>query len=182
MDRVKRRLLLVMAALSPGVVTITLQEFAVSLAFMVLGVFGAISLAAATIAVFPQVGPNSLSQGLAKRPYPSLLVSSALNSLKDMSPEPVAIRAALHTVMAPTLKTPGFITEDEQIAMVLSQILARWDAVELSHLSDDQIREIWLVERLMRASPAEAGALSRYFAAPNAMLAMRDVLAAPVTA
>jgi hypothetical protein len=84
--------------------------------------------------------------------------------------------------MAPTLKTPGFVTEDEQIAMVLSQILARWDAVELSHLSDDQIREIWLVERLMRASPAEAGALSRYFAAPNAMLAMRDVLAAPVTA
>jgi hypothetical protein len=66
--------------------------------------------------------------------------------------------------------------------MVLSQIIARWDASDLSQLDDDQIRELWLIDRMMRASPAEAGALSHYFSAPEAMLAMRDMLATPVTA
>ena len=180
-NRVKRRLLLVMAALSPGVVTLTLHEFAVSLAFMVLGLFGAISIAAATIAVFPQIGPVTLPNGPAKKAYPSLVLSSALGTLRDMSPDPISVRLALQARMTATSPSPGFVTEEEQIIMVLSQILARWDAAELSQLEDDQLRELWLVDRLMRASPAEAGALSRFFASPNAMLAMRDVLATPTT-
>ena len=181
-DRVKRRMLLVVAALSPGVVSITLHEFAVSLAFMVLGVFGTISIAAATIAIFPQIAPSSLMQEPTKRAYPSLLLSSALGALKGMSPDPVTIRATLQARMHAAPSALGFVTEEEQVAMVLSQIIARWGSSDLSHLDDNQIRELWLVDRMMRASPAEAGALSHFFAAPEAMLAMRDVLAAPVTA
>ena len=180
MDRVKRRLLLVSAALSPGVVTITLQEFAFSLAFMVLGLFGALSIAAATIAVFPQVGPSSLTSKEPKKTYPSLLVASAFASLREMAPDPLVIRATLQTLLSPMHSAPGFVTDEDQIAMVLAQIIARWDMSDLSKLDDDQLRELWLVERLMRASPAEAGALARFFASPNAMLAMRDVLASPV--
>ncbi|MCR9156385.1 MAG: elongator complex protein 4 [Rhodobacteraceae bacterium] len=174
-------MLLVIAALSPGVVSITLQEFAFSLAFMVMGVFGAISLAAATIAVFPQIGPASLSLETTKRPYPSLLISSALNNLKGITPNPIGIRIALQSLLSPDDKSPGFITEDAQIGMVLSQIIARWDATDVAQLNDDQIRELWLVEQLMRASPAEAGSLSWYFVSPDAMLVMRDALAAPIT-
>ncbi|MFA8387327.1 MAG: hypothetical protein ACEPO2_17015 [Pelagibaca sp.] len=173
----KHRLLLVSAALSPGVVTITLQEFAVSLAFMVLGIFGALSIAAATIALFPQVGPSSLTSKEPKKTYPSLLVSSAFSSLRTMAPDPLVIRATLQTLISPTPKVPRFVTDEDQIAMVLAQIIARWDMSDLSQLNDDQVRELWLVERLMRASPAEAGALAHFFASPNAMLAMRDVLA-----
>lgn len=180
MDRVKRRLLLVSAALSPGVVTITLQEFAFSLAFMLLGIFGALSIAAATIAVFPQIGASSLTSKQPKKTYPSLLVSSALTSLREMAPDPVVIRAMLQSLINPTHKAPGFVTNEDQIAMVLAQIVARWDTTDLAQLDDDQVRELWLVERLMRASPAEAGALAGFFASPNAMLAMRDVLAGSV--
>ena len=180
MDRVKRRLLLVSAALSPGVVTITLQEFAFSLAFMLLGLFGALSIAAATIAVFPQIGPSSLTSNTPKKTYPSLLVSSACASLRTMAPDPLVIRATLKTLISPMHRAPCFVTDEDQIAMVLAQIIARWDATDLSQLNDDQVRELWLVERLMRASPAEAGALAHFFASPTAMLAMRDVLAASV--
>ena len=182
MNRVKHRFFLVMAALSPGVVTITLQEFAVSLAFMVLGFFGAISLAAATIAVFPQIGPSSLTQETTKKAYPSLLVASAFGTLRTMAPDPTMIRGKLQVLLTPECITPGFVTGDERIAMVLSQIMARWDATDLMQLDEDQLRELWLVERLMRASPAEAGALSPFFASPDTMLSMRDALAAPVTA
>ena len=182
MDRVKRRLLLVMAALSPGVVTITWHEFAVALAFRVLGIFGAISIAAATIAVFPQIAPSSLKQEPSKKTYHSLLHSSALDALKGMPPDPVSIRATLGARMTAAPGHPGFVSDEEQIGMVLSQIIARWDASDLSQLDDDQIRELWLIDRMMRASPAEAGALSHFFSAPEAMLAMRDMLATPVTA
>ena len=179
---VKRRVLLTFAALSPGVVALTLQEMAVSLAFMVLGIFGAISLAAATLSVFPHVGPSSLIESMSRKPYPSLLLPSASDRVRRMAPEPPVIRAQLKLLMENAHSAPRFLTEKDQIGMVLSRILARWDSPHLAELSDDQIRELWLVERLMRASPAEAGALSRFFASPNAMLAMRDALAEPATA
>ena len=181
MDRVKRRIVLTMAALSPGVVAITLQEMAVSVAFMVLGVFGALSVAAATVSIFPQIGPAALIDKASDKTYPSLLVASALARLRIMAPDPIALRVQMHRLLAPNAPPPGFMTDTDQIAMVLSQIIARWDNTDLSDLTDDQLRELWLVERLMRASPAEAAALSSFFAAPDAMLAMRDALAVPAS-
>lgn len=180
MDRVKRRALLTFAALSPGVVSITLQEVAVSFAFMVLGVFGALSIAAATLSVFPQIGPSPMMESATKKASPSLLLPSSLARLAAMAPDPTIIRAHLQMLMGQDKGSPRFLTEDDQIAMVLSQILARWDSPHLNDLTDDQVRELWLVERLMRASPAEAGALAHFFVSPNAMLAMRDALANPV--
>lgn len=182
MDRVKRRLLLVIAGLSPGVVTVALQEFAVSLAFMVLGVFGAICFATVTIAVLPQVGQTQEKHRINKKTHATLLISSAAKSLRDTAPEPTVIRGTLQGLISPVQSVPGFLTADEQVAMVLSHIIARWDETDVSQLTDDQLRELWLIERLMRSSPAEAGALSQYFASPEAMLAMRDAVSEPVTA
>jgi hypothetical protein len=181
-DQVKRRLLLTMAALSPGVVTVTLHEFALSMALMVLGVFGAISIAAAAVAVFPQSVLPGLETEDTRRSYPSLVMTSALDSLRDIAPDPTVLRAQMEKLLKPAGLSSGFMTEDDQVAMVLAQIMARWNTTDAMLLSDDQIRELWLVDRLMRATPAEAGALSKFFTAPNAMLTMRDTLAAPVSA
>ncbi len=182
MNLVKRRLLLSIAALSPGVVTITVHEFAASLAFMILGIFGVISVAAVAVAMSPQINQAQFGQDMRKPEHSTLLVPSAFADLREKSPDPIVIRATLKTFMAPSRDAPGFVTEDEQIAMVLAQIMARWDETDILHLSDDQSRELWLVERLMRATPAEAGSLAMNFAAPNAMLTMRDSLASPVPA
>lgn len=171
-----------MAALSPGVVSITLQEMAVSLAFMVLGVFGALSIAAVMVSVFPQIGPYALIDKTSDKSYPSLLVSSVLDRLRQMAPDPMILRAQVHDLLSSDARSPGFVTDADQVAMVMSQIIARWGNTDPYELTDDQLRELWLVQRLMKASPAEAAALSRFFAAPDAMLAMRDALAqsAPV--
>lgn len=152
-----------------------------SIAFMVLGIFGALSLAAATLAVFPNIGPQTLTEGETKRPHPSLLLPSAMASLKDMAPDPLVIRATLQSRISPSRTVPGFVTQEDHVAMVLAQIMARWECMDVSHLTDDQVRELWLVERLMRCGPAEAGALSCFFVSPDAMLAMRDALAEPVS-
>ncbi|MGJ8603343.1 MAG: hypothetical protein ACSHXH_04380 [Marivita sp.] len=182
MGYVKRRLLLSLAALSPGVVTITLQEFAVSLAFMALGLFGAIGLAVVAVSISPQVKQAQFRTDAPSPSYPSLVLTSAFADLRQKAPDPLVIRATLYAVMTPTIQPPGFVTEDEKVAMVLAQIMARWGETDPMSVSDDQSCELWLVERLMRATPAEAGALAVYFAAPNAMLTMRDRIAPPVTA
>lgn len=179
---VKRRLLLSLAALSPGVAVVTLQEFAVSMAFVLLGLTGAISVAAAAIAMSPSMAQNKLGPSDHKKDYKSLLVPSAIAELRRTAPNPVVIKVMLNKLITPTQLQPSFATQEDQIAMVISKILARWESPDVMHLSDEQALELWLVERLMRATPAEAGALAAYFSAPNAMLTMRDSIAAPVFA
>lgn len=178
----KRRVLLSLAALSPGVVTLALQEFAVSVAFMVLGLFGAIGVAIVAVAASPQMKDLHETSSARKASHPSLLTASAMNEIREKAPNPVVIRASLRTLMKPQNQMPGFVTDEEKIAMVLSQIMARWGHSEPTELSDDQARELWLVEQLMRATPAEAGALASCFTAPNAMLTMRDRIVNPVPA
>lgn len=177
-----KRVVLGLAALSPGVVFLTLQEFAVSMAFLVLGLFGALGVAAVAVAMSPPVKHVPSSASLSRQDYPSLILASALPELRDAAPDPLQLRAVLQTMMAPPATDQGGLTEDQQIAMVLSQIMARWGKSDTMTLTDDQARELWLVDQLMRATPAQAGALAGYFTAPNAMLTMRDTLAAPISA
>lgn len=182
MNTVKRRLLLSLAALSPGVVVITLQEFAVSMAFLLLGLFGAIGVAAAALALSPQMAEKTINPSARSSTYTSLLTSSALSDIRKLAPDLLVIRAQLRSLLSPASLPPGLMTQDDQVAMVLSQIMARWGVTDVLSLTDDQTLELWIVERLMRASPAEAGALAGYFSAPNAMLTMRDSLVAPIPA
>ncbi|WP_292289229.1 hypothetical protein [Marivita sp.] len=174
---ISRRLLLSIAALSPGMVFIALQEFAVSIAFLILGLFGALGVAAAALALSPQIKNAQIGAGIIKNEYPSLLVPSARSALIDKAPDPMVIRANLHSLMSATTQPAAFLSPDAQIAMVLTRIMARWRKTDVLHVSDDQARELWLIERVMRATPAEAGAMAAFFASPTAVLAMRDSIA-----
>ncbi|MFP7569792.1 hypothetical protein [Marivita sp. S2033] len=158
-------------------VAITFQEIAVSLAIMLLGITGALSVAAAAIAVSPKINQTVMADAKPKTRYPSLLVRSAFGDLASQSPTPVLIRVHIKDFITPSAGADAFVTKDDHIAMILAQIMARWGETDAMHLSDDQARELWLIERLLRASPAEAGELSACFSNPKAMLAMRDRVA-----
>ena len=178
----KRRFLLGFAALSPGVALLAFRDAQISVELAFLGLVGALGLICAVIATSIDFGEKSATPSKRNTEYPSLLLQSALKDVRSFAPDPPVIRAALRKRIEPGNIVPAFVTQDEHVAMVLSQIMSRWDATDVGQLSDDQARELWLVERLMRASPAEAGALSDFFAAPNAMLTIRDSIASPISA
>lgn len=182
MKRVIRRMVLSAAALSPGVVAITVHEMALSIFLMLMGVAGLLCAAAVTLAVSPKVNESLARYDTPNTGYPSLLLAGAFDFLASHSPDPLTIRARLHGLVTPDRTGEGFLTPDDQIAMILSQVMARWGEMDLYRLTDEQARELWLVERILRASPAEAGALAGYFAAPDAVLAMRDQVANSVAA
>src|SRR6056297_2572839 len=88
-----KRVVLGLAALSPGVVFLTLQEFAVSMAFLVLGLFGALGAAAAAVAMSPPVKHVPSSANLSREDYPSLILASTLPDLRAVAPDPLQLRA-----------------------------------------------------------------------------------------
>ena len=178
MKQLIRRIVLSVATLSPGVIAITVQELALSVVIMLIGITGAMSVALAAFAVSPKVNQSLTAYSQPNSDYPSLLVQSAFTALVSQSPNPHVIRANMDALMAPAKASMGFVRQDEQVAMILAQILARWGKTSALDLSDAQARELWLIERLLRATPAQAGAMAENFTAPNAMLAMRDRIAA----
>lgn len=177
MKRLFRRIVLCLAALTPSVASLTLQEVAASLAVMLIGITGVISLAVAAIAVSPKVNQTLANLESPKTEYPSLLTLAALTSLQEQDLDPVHIRVHLQALIGPMHGTQGFITPNDELAMIIAQVMAQWRVQDAMQLSDDQARELWLIERLMQSTPAKAGALAAHFTSPNAMLAMRDRVA-----
>lgn len=177
MTTVIRRMVLSAAALSPGVVAVSVQEMAVTLALMLLGITGAMSVLAVAVALSPKIDDRFTAYHPTDTAYPSLLVDTAVEFVKQYSPDPLAIRGHLSELVGAPIDVNAADHPDSAIALVLNRIMARWGETDVYRLSDDQARELWLIERLMRASPAEAGTLANYFAAPNAVLAMRDRIA-----
>lgn len=180
MKRLFRRMVLSLAALSPGVASLTVQELAVSAAITILGVTSLLSVAAAVLAVSPKIHETLAAYDPPNTEYPSLLTQAALASLRAQPLDPTLLRAEMTKVVAPTTGITGFLTRDDRVAMMLSQVMAQWQVTDVLRLTDDQARELWLVERLLRASPEEAGALSHNFTKPDALLAMRDRVAEAV--
>ena len=160
--------------------SLTLQEVAASFAIMLIGITGVISVAVAVMAVTPKVNDTLARMEAPDTDYPSLLTLGALRSLYEQDLDPVLIRAQLHTLMVPSTGHKGFVTLQDQVVMILAQVMAQWSVTDAMQLSDDQALELWLIERLMRSTPAEAGALAANFTSPNAMLAMRDRVASSV--
>lgn len=177
MEFVKRRLVLSMVALSPGAIIVSIMDLDNS-ATLLFGAIGAFSLAALALSAKADL----FRKNTRKRPseHISLLLPSALSEIRAKAPDPRNIRDELHAFVTEHAHGSTFLNKEQQIAMVLSQIMARWNKTDVHDLTDDQSRELWLVDRLMRATPAEAGPLAFYFAAPEAMLTIRDSLAAPV--
>ncbi|MCK0150373.1 hypothetical protein MWU54_10090 [Marivita sp. S6314] len=152
------------------------------MALTLMGIAGAVSVAAAAVAVSPKVNETMQSAGSGRPGYFSLLTHAALENLRDTCPDVTLVRAHLHDIISPADTSPGFVSEDHQIAMVLAQIMARWEVLDAFQLNDDQARELWFLERLLRASPAEAGAMAECFASPDVVLAMKDRVAADASA
>lgn len=182
MNRVLKRMVLSAAALSPGVAAISVQEMALSFAVMLMGVTGLICVAAMSVAISPKVSESITAYESARKEYPSLLLNAAFDFLDAHGPDPLAARARLQQSVIPARFSHGFLNRDDQVAMILSRVMARWGETDVRRLSDSQALELWLIERVLRASPAEAGALAVYFASPNAVLAMRDQIANSVAA
>lgn len=177
MKRLVRRIVLSLAALSPGVVSFSVQELAFSFAMMLLGLTGAISAAAVMIAVSPKVNDTLAGLDAPETDYPSLLTLAALKSLRQEFQHTALLKVHVNQLLVPSEGVRGFVTQDDQVAMILAHIMAQWNVTDALHLTEDQALELWLIERLLRASPAEAGALAENFTTPNAMLAMRDRVA-----
>lgn len=172
-----KRLVLSLAAFSPGVVAISVQEMALSFALMLLGITGFISVAAVTLAVSPRIGETLAQYDTPEMGYPSLLLKSAFGFLDRHGPAIPAIRAQLQGTLQPRTTLPEVLNREDQIALILTKVMERWGERDIAALSDAQAQELWLIERILRASAAEAGALSGYFAAPDKILAMRDQVA-----
>lgn len=177
MKRLVRRIVLSVAALSPGVASLTMQEIAASFAVMLIGLTGLISVTVAVLAVSPKINETLNGLEAPDTDYPSLLTQAALESLQAQDLDPTSLRAQLHQFLSQAHGAKGFVTFDDQVAMVLAQVMAQWRVDTAMQLSDDQARELWIVERLMRSTPAEAGAMANSFTSPKAMLAMRDRIA-----
>lgn len=118
-------------------------------------------------------------------PYVSLLMPLAMDKVAALAPAPDRIRAEIRpqieTHSLSDRRATAFQIDTDQTALILRQIMTRWGCETASDLTDAQLRELWLVNRLVTASPADAAAYSVYFAAPDAMLALRDALARPVS-
>lgn len=174
MKRAGRRILLSLAALSPGVAAITIHELALSALLLVLGITGALSVVVFFVAASPALGAKAPARALVAPERRSILRREAISDLRRQIPDTAGLRTHFTALLTERRPNDARFT---QIALVLSQVMARWQVIAVSQLSDDQLRELWLTERLLRAGPAEAGALSRHFVAPDVMLAMRDRLA-----
>ena len=177
MKRLVRKIVLSAAALTPGMAIIAMQEFALSFALMVIGLVGLIGVCAIALGVSPK-GNQALNRTeTAATDHPSLLTHAGVTALQTQDLDPKSLRSHLDNLITRSHGAEGFVTIDDQIAMVLAQVMARWRTSDAMQLGDDQARELWLVEQLLRSTPAEAGALAEHFTTPDAMLALRDRIA-----
>lgn len=98
----------------------------------------------------------------------------ALPDLSDMRGHLGAVLAAAETELAPG--TPE--SRERATAIALSRILDTWNVPTLHALAPDRLRELYLLDRLLRARPDEAGALAQLFERPDVVLDIRDQIAA----
>ncbi|WGW03104.1 hypothetical protein [Tropicibacter oceani] len=63
---------------------------------------------------------------------------------------------------------------DSAIAEVLTGVMQGWGHAGAETLPRALVQELTVLDRLLRASPQEAGALAQYFARPDLMLDLRD--------
>ncbi|MFW2541705.1 hypothetical protein ACN2XU_03605 [Primorskyibacter sp. 2E107] len=93
----------------------------------------------------------------------------------DDLPEPAVLRAML----AQRFAVPDAMTSprEQRISQTVYQLAQRMTEGDLALLSDEQLRSLAAVQRLLRASPQEAGALAQRFEQPAAVLDLRDVVA-----
>ena len=112
-----------------------------------------------------------------------LLAANSPVTLPDC-PSPAEIRRQLTPLLlaAPPLADRGWAQEPETEAHALGRIIASTLATQgwrdLSDPGSADLRGLWLLVALLRAAPGKAGELAQAFRRPDAMLDLRDRLAA----
>ena len=69
-------------------------------------------------------------------------------------------------------------SQDTAITRVVRLIADTWNAPTSEHMTAEQVTDIFVLEKLLRASPEEAGALAQMFRDPSRVLEIRDQIAA----
>jgi hypothetical protein len=180
--RLVRKIVLSAAVLTPGLAYFFLRDRDLSSDVFLIVLIGLIGACAAVFAIRPKIKISQRGLDTAPPEYASLLTRAALASLREQDLDPQSLRIHMTQLITRAHGAEGFATFDDQVAMVLAQIMARWGITDPMQLGDSQARELWLAEQLMRATPAEAGALAKNFKTPDVMLTMRDRVADNVIA
>lgn len=121
-------------------------------------------------------GPDRQPPERGEDPAPSLIPGNVfeIHARLDLPPLP-QLRRELSAALLPPLAGPdGPPTRDEALAGALFRVLEARGSKTDEALRDEEVIELALFARLLRASPAEAGRLSQYFHRPEVMLALRD--------
>lgn len=137
---------------------------------------------AATLAVGGATGIYALIRSLKTedpsedRKHEDLLQPQAYRTLQDI-PDTATLRETL--IRAISHRDPGAlhnfpIDRDGAIARLIQRLLSAWDAHIPEALSTREMTELYLLDRLLRAEPGEAGRLAQLFCDPGAILALRD--------
>lgn len=120
---------------------------------------------------------------------PDLLRRSAHRRLPEDLPPPDERRARLAARLDPPAETalprppelPGLVVPDRpetQLARILSSVAAHWGVEDPARLTDAQVLELHLFDRLLTGTPEEAGRLAQLFRNPDQALTLRDAIGA----
>lgn len=172
MDPKLRQYLLMGLALSPAAAAIFLPASAAKLPF-VLGLIGAGS----AYALLSSLRMHAGEAEFARSGTPLVRGAVLRDPSADLPDLPTMRRhiAACVTLPEPPDRPPS---QDEAIAKALRHVLKSWDCLSPGALNRDEVTELYLLDRLLRAAPAEAGRLSQAFLRPDIVLELRDETAA----
>ncbi len=107
-----------------------------------------------------------------------LLRGAALRSPPVTVPELHHLRAEVSQMLTPAPPHPLQVPPDahEALRRALSQVIVAWGRPAPSALSRDELVELFILARLLRATPQEAGELAQAFRRPDAILDVRDAV------
>ena len=124
--------------------------------------------------VYALVAAFSLKKQRRKRTSASLLSVPHSALPCDLPPFPALhdrLMRSLYPLPEGPQVPPG---RDDAIAAILNRFLTGWNHAGADMLTPQETLELALLDRLLRASPQEAGALAQLFTRPDLMLALRD--------
>lgn len=153
-----------------------------------LGAFGLIAcfVLLACIAIHFSSQHRKRHAAIPEDPQPvALLTGRSRRALQATLPPAIDQRQAVdqHLARHGTISTHAVFgkepeSRDSAITRVVRLIADTWHAPTTTHMTPDQVTDIFVLEKLLRASPEEAGALAQMFRDPSRVLEIRDQIAA----
>ncbi|QFS81405.1 hypothetical protein FIU97_00980 [Roseivivax sp. THAF40] len=187
-----QRLALTVLALMPGLVLLAIPAPVVAEAADALGITGLMGLSAliSVIAVHVSGWRMSGVPSASRTPSPAPALGGLLLPRAHRTPPadfPPLDRQRAHVLQRLNLRTrpqpkPYGAAEpdrvDDALATVIGHVVELWQVERPEELTDPQIRELYMLDRLARSAPASAGRLAQNFRNPSLAIDIRDKIAA----